>query len=195
MAATVAPLSQPPHKTWTRAELDALEATGLLADTRYELIEGELFDKMGQNPPHILAVNQMAALLSAIFGATRVRTQAPVELAETEAHRSLPEPDVAVTREINLAYGSRYPEAADVLLLAEISDSTYHYDTKRKARLYARAGFVEYIVLDLSDRELLVFQAPRDGVYTEMRVLRPGEVFRPLSAPEAEVAVADLLVG
>lgn len=46
---------RPPLKTWTRQEIDTLEAAGLLADTRFELIEGEVFDKMGQDPPHSFA--------------------------------------------------------------------------------------------------------------------------------------------
>lgn len=188
-----ASLAQPPHKTWTRAELEALKTTGFLADTRFELIEGEIFDKMGQNPPHASAVCRLVMALAAIFGLNRVRTQLPVEPAEAEAPISLPEPDVAVAREDEAAYRRRHPGAADTLLIAEITDSTYDYDVKRKARLYARAGFSEYIVLDLNARELLVFRTPLRGIYKNIEVLRPGDVFRPLVAPDSAIAVADVL--
>jgi len=187
-----AAVAQPPLKTWTRAELDALDAAGLLAGTRFELIEGEIFDKMGQNPPHAAAVSILAAAVSEVFGATKVRTQSPVEPADAESARSLPHPDVAVTREPGPAYRSSHPGAADVLLIAEAADSTIDYDVKRKGRLCARAGFVEYIVIDLNERQLLVFRSPRGGVYTEIHVLRPGDVFHPLIAPGSEIEVVQL---
>ncbi len=187
-----AALAQPPFKTWTRAEMDALDAAGLLAGTRFELIEGEIFDKMGQNPPHSSAVCRLVMALAAIFGLERIRTQLPVEPVEAEASRSLPEPDAAVTRESESAYRHRHPGATDVLMIAEVTDSTYDYDVKRKGRLYARAGYAEYLVVDLNERELLVFRSPREGIYTEIRVLRPGEIFCPMSAPEASIAVTEL---
>jgi Uma2 family endonuclease len=187
-----AALSQPPRKTWTRREIEALEAAGLLAGTRLELIEGEIFDRMGQNPAHASAVCRLVMALASIFGLDRVRTQLPVEPAEAEASRSLPEPDVAVTRETEPAYRRRHPRAADVVLIAEVADSTVDYDVKRKGRLYARAGFPEYVVLDLTERELMVFTAPREGVYTEMRILRPGDVFKPMNTPDSGIPVAEL---
>ena len=173
--------------------MGALDAAGLLAGTRFELIEGEVFDKTGQDPPHSAAICRQVVALAAIYGLDRIRTQLPVEPAEADATRSLPEPDVAVTREPESAYRHRHPGATDLLLIAEVADSTYDYDVKRKGRLYARSEFAEYVVLDLSQRELLVFHAPRGGVYTEMRVLRPGDTFCPLSAPESTISVAKLL--
>jgi Uma2 family endonuclease len=188
-----AALAQPPHKSWTRQDLDALEASGRLAGTRLELIDGEIFDKMGQNPAHSSAVCRLAMALAAIFGLDRVRTQLPVEPAEADAARNRPEPDVAVTSEPEPAFRRRHPAGPEVLLVAEVADTTYDYDVKRKGRLYARAQFPEYLVVDLRDRELMVFRSPSGGVYTEMRVLRPGEFFEPLHAPGHSVSVADLL--
>jgi Uma2 family endonuclease len=189
MMATVA---GPPLKTWTRREIDALDEAGLLAGTRFELVEGEVFDKTGQNPPHATAISRLVVILAGIFGLNRIRVQLPVEPAEEDAAHSLPEPDIAVTREPLDAYRNRHSGAGDLLMVCEVADTTYDYDVKRKGRLYARAGFVEYIVLDLTERELLVFGAPRDGVYREMRVLRPGDRFRPLESIESAIAVAGL---
>jgi Uma2 family endonuclease len=136
---------------------------------------------------------RLAASLIGIFGARRVRVQLPVEPAAGESSRSLPEPDAAVTREPEAAYRSRHPGPADILLVAEVSDSTLEFDMKRKGRLYANSNFPEYLLIDLFERQLLVFRAPRDGVYTEIRVLRPGDSFTPLSAPESAVSVGELL--
>jgi Uma2 family endonuclease len=188
-----AAISQPPLKTWTRPELEALDAAGLLAGTRFELIEGQIFDKIGQNPRHAAALSRLAAFLGDMFGNRRIRTQLPVEPAKPDAPRSLPEPDLAVTREIDTSYDSRHPEAADVVLIAEVTDTTYEYDTKRKAKLYARAGFQEYIILDLNDRELLVYQSPKGGVYTSIHVFREGDMYSPMAAPNKSVNVSELL--
>jgi Uma2 family endonuclease len=126
-------------------------------------------------------------LLMGIFGGDRVRTQLPVAPGEEDASRSLPEPDVAVTREPEPAYRSRHPGAGDLLSIAEVADSTYDYDVKRKGRLYARSAFPEYLVLDLGERELLLLRNPREGIYTEIQVLRPGDVYCPVNAPESTI--------
>jgi Uma2 family endonuclease len=188
-----AAISQPPLKTWTRAELEALDSAGLLAGTRFELIEGQIFDKMGQNPRHAAAVSRLAAFLAEMFGYRKIRTQLPVEPASGDAARSLPEPDLAVTREIDTAYDARHPETADILLIAEVTDTTYDYDTKRKSKLYARAGFQEYLILDLNEREVLVYQSPQNGVYTRIHVLSEDKTYSPMAAPEKSVSVRELL--
>ena len=187
-------LVHPPRKSWTRAELDALETTGLLADVRYELMEGEVFDKMGQNPSHATAVHRLIMVLAALFGLERVRSQLPVEPAERDSIHSLPLPDALVVREGFPAYRERHPGPGDVLLVAEVSDSTFLFDSQRKSRVYARAGFPEYIILDLSRRELIVFRSPREDAYTLIQVLRASETWSPLNAPDREIAVADLLL-
>ena len=187
-------LAHPPLKLWTRVELEALESAGLLADVRYELIEGEVFDKMGQNPPHATGVHVLFAALIEVFGAKRVRSQLPIEPNRGDSVHSLPLPDVSVVREDAIAYRSNHPGPGDVLLLAEVSDTTLEFDSQRKARLYARAGFPEYIILDLTRRELIVFRSPREDSYSLIQVLRPGETWFPLHAPDRAVAVADLLL-
>ena len=191
----MATLAHPPLKTWTRAEIEALEAAGLLAGFRCELIEGDVFDKMGQKPLHASAVTRTQRLLEKVFGAGFVRVQAPVEPSASDAPYSLPEPDVVVTREMDLAYRSRHPHAGDVLLLIEVADTSVAFDTKKKARLYARAGFAEYVVLDLADLELLVHREPRDGTYRLIEILRPGDVFIPAAAADARISVEELLIG
>ncbi|MEJ7605580.1 MAG: Uma2 family endonuclease [Bryobacteraceae bacterium] len=129
------------HKTWTRAEVETLIAAGHFEGQRFELIEGEIFDKMGQNPSHAAGICRLVSALAAIFGLDQIRTQLPVEPGMRDAPHSLPEPDVAVTVESAAAYGKVHPRAGDIILVAEVSDTTYYFDTKRKAKLYARADF------------------------------------------------------
>jgi Uma2 family endonuclease len=185
-------VTAPPLKSWTRSEVARIEAAGLFAGLRLELIDGQLFDKSGQTPLHASTVCGLAASLSELFGARRLRVLSPVEPAESDAETNMPEPDVVVTREADLAYRSRHPGVDDVILIAEVTDTTYDYDTKRKAKLYARAGYPEYLILDLNERELLVYRSPRGGVYTTIQVLREGDMYSPIAAPEQSISVREL---
>jgi Uma2 family endonuclease len=71
--------------------------------------------------------------------------------------------------------------------------------TKRWTRL-ARAGVADYWIVDLVDQVLEVYRvldtapdSPYGWRYGSAVTLRPGDRVRPLSAPHAEIPVADLL--
>jgi len=192
MLLSAQPVTELPRKTWTRAELETLEAAGHLAGCRYELIEGEVFDKMGQNPRHAAAIARLTELFARLF-AGRVSVQLPVEAAAEDATRSLPEPDIAVLAEPRSP--NRHPGAQDVLLLVEVADTTIYMDTRRKKKLYARAGYPEYIVLDLNEPEMLVYRDPGNGGYRTVLELHPGDEYNPLSLPDARIPVGWLLTG
>jgi len=57
----------PQRKAWTRDE--AARLTEILPGQRYELIEGELINKMGQKSPHAFLI----ALLDTIFSQNSTR--------------------------------------------------------------------------------------------------------------------------
>ena len=44
--------AQVPRKRFSRSEVEQMSATGFFAGQRFELLDGDLIDKMGQNPPH-----------------------------------------------------------------------------------------------------------------------------------------------
>lgn len=53
---TLPPQPPPALKKWTRRECQFLYDNGFFDGQRYELVEGELINKMGQNPPHAFMV-------------------------------------------------------------------------------------------------------------------------------------------
>ena len=55
------------RKKWTVEEYDRLAREGFLPG-RYELIAGEIIEKMSPNPPHVIAVTLLAAWLQTLFG-------------------------------------------------------------------------------------------------------------------------------
>ena len=194
MSATLstAIVAQPPRKRWTRDECEKLEMYGLLEAHRYELIEGDLIDKMGKNQPHIIWLALFQAWFTHRF-AGRVLAEATLDVSQEFEPTSEPQPDLMVLRSPITAYLERRPRPADVELLLEVADSTIAFDAIVKAGLYARAGIADYWVVDVNVRHLLVFRNPVDGEYRTATTHAADESVSPLAAPDATLSINDIL--
>jgi Uma2 family endonuclease len=182
-----------PHRIrWTRAQCDAMEEIGLLTG-RYELIDGEILSTMGQNPPHRAAVVLLYAWLSALFGALFVQTQSTIDVSEADPDHNQPEPDAAVTILPNPEYTDRHPGPDDLVLVAEVSDSTLQFDRTTKAALYALAGIREYWIIDIVGRRVFVHREPTSERYLEITTYGAEEMVATLALPTQAVRVAELL--
>jgi Uma2 family endonuclease len=177
---------------WTRRQCDAIREAGVLSD-RYELIDGEIISKMGQNPPHPFALGELDDWLAAVFGSRHVRIQAPIDLRGADPEHNEPEPDIAVTRHPRHSYLNRHPTAEDLLLIVEVSDTTVRFDRITKAQLYAEGGVEEYWVLDMPGRQMFVHRRPGPAGYGEVTVYSAEEQVATLARPGSAVRVADLL--
>ena len=181
-----------PGRRWTRSDCEVLETSGLLDYERLELVEGELISKTGKKRPHAITVGLLRNWLAAIFGLMLVETEVPIDVAPQDNHSNEPEPDATVlTRDFRTFAAN--PQPADLQLVVEVSDSTLTIDLTAKARLYARAGIVEYWVIDIRGRRLIVHRDPREGVCSSVMVYGEFETVSPLAAPEALFRVADVL--
>jgi Uma2 family endonuclease len=110
---------------------------------------------MSRNPPHDAAIQKsMKKLLRLLATGWDLRVQSAVTLTESE-----PEPDMAIVRGDESAYVTRYPTAADSLVI-EVSDSTLPGDRDDKGRIYARAGIECYWIVNLIDRQIEVYTSP-----------------------------------
>jgi len=183
----------PEPKRWTADEFNRLLEGGLLCQDgeRFELLEGEIFKKMGQNDPHIISVLLTLQALRLAFGAGHVvEGQFPVRLDD----KSVPEPDITVLRGTLRDYDQGIPLVAGIELLVEVADSRLDTARKPKIELYARQGVPEYWIVNLRARNLEVRRRPRreTGEWTETHIFEEGESVTPLAAQSA-VAVADLL--
>jgi Uma2 family endonuclease len=188
-----APVVLPRRKRFTRADVARLSDAGLFEGQRYELIEGDLIDKMGQNPPHAGTVAWVLLWLAKAFGGAAVRCQLPIEVALEDRERSEPEPDCAVMAEPGPVYFERHPRGDELLLVVEIADTTARFDRTVKSALYARASVAEYWVLDLPARTLFVHRHPSGGSYRQVTGLAEDETVAPDSRPDAVVKVSELL--
>ncbi len=174
-------------KLWTVGEFHLLGELGLFEGRQAMLVDGTILEEGPRNPPHAIAVELATDVFRAIFGrGWRMRSQLPILLGQTTD----PQPDFAFLRGSARDTGE-HPTTAE--LIVEISDAYLKYDTTEKADHYADAGIPEYWVLDLNNRQLLVFRDPSaDGYATQLTVPADGTV-SPLAAPDATIRIADLL--
>lgn len=183
---------QPPRKRWTRAECEKLEMYGLLDGHRYELIEGDLIDKMGKNQPHIIWLTLIQTWFQALFPG-QVLAEATLAVSPENDPSSEPQPDLMVVRRSILSFLTSRPRPADVALLIEVADTSLAFDTGVKARLYARAAIADYWVVDINARRLLVFRNPLGDAYQTITEYDAQESVSPLAAPQAALRIADIL--
>jgi Uma2 family endonuclease len=181
-----------PRKRFTREEFDRLIETGFFEGQRYELIDGDLIDKMGQNPPHAFAIQLAHNWLASVSLTNSIRVQLPIEVSAADRGRSVPDPDLSVLAEDKPEFARRFPRGDELLLAIEIADSNAAFVLSRKAVLYAAAGVPEYWVLDLPRRLLVVHREPFEAGYRLIRLFAEDETVT-LENRNASVRVGNLL--
>ena len=140
------------NRAWTRAEYDQLIARGSFSpDEHLELLGGQLVVREPQGSRHAVAIELAHRALQRAFGpAWRVRVQLPIALeAESE-----PEPDLSVVAGDPRASSLSHP--ADPVLIVEVAETSLTFDREHKGSLYARAGVMDYWIVNLIDRQLEV---------------------------------------
>jgi Uma2 family endonuclease len=170
-----------------------MEATGVWDQQNLELVEGELIGKMGKKRPHTNALISVLAWLIRVFGEQYVNPETPIDVAPEDNPTSEPQPDLVVLAKPSREFGSANPQPGDLRLVVEISDSSLGFDLTKKAGLYARAGIVEYWVVDVAARRLVVHRDPANGLYQSVTVYNDRESVSPLAAPGSEFRVGEAL--
>ena len=167
-----------PHR-FTVSEYHRIYKSGVLpAQSRSQLIQGEIYFMAAMNKAHFDAsriLNRM--LLKQYGGLTELSVQAPICIWNT----SEPEPDFALLR---TDYPGGIPEAKDVLLVIEVSDSSLKFDREKKIPEYARSGIAEAWILNLEERQLEVYRQPSGAKYLQLQILLEAMPAAPLFAPE-----------
>jgi Uma2 family endonuclease len=179
---------------FTRKEYQGLDDAQFFRDQRVQLIAGELILESPVNRPHIKSVWKTVKAIERAFGdGYHVLSQSSLDLGQT----SEPQPDAAVIPGSIDDYDA-HPQSA--VLVVEVSDTTFDFDTHEKASLYAAAGFADYWVVDLNGNRVLVMRTPepREGEahghwYRSLTVHDSDGTIAPLAVPTARVRVADLL--
>ena len=192
------PLEGLPLRRFTLDEYHQLINIGFFdEDERVELLEGVLVYMSPIHPLHSNTVDLLAEIFGEIVtrGATRVRTQGPISILETESE---PEPDLIVFRVPGVDFALRHPSQDEVLLVMEVADSSLAHDRTHKATVYAQAGIRDYWIWNLVDRSLEVYRDPHtsstgEALYQTKLTFHHGTSVAALAFPDHEVAVDDVL--
>jgi Uma2 family endonuclease len=173
---------------WTIEQYHELIAKGILDDRRVELLNGDIVEVPPEGMPHAVYCGRTVKYLGNLLGErAELREAHPITLPND----SEPEPDVAIVKSPDTQYLSHHPYPEDIFWLIEYSDSTLAKDLNTKQQIYARAGILEYWVVNLKASELIVFRgAGANGYDTEDR-LNSGSI-APLSFLDIEVEVKRL---
>lgn len=167
-------------------------AAGVLSKRdRIELIDGEMIDMAPIGLKHAALTARLNKWFVLAVGDTAIVSPGgPVNLGDF----SEPQPDLMLLRPRADYYAAKIPEAADVMLLVEISDSTLAYDQGTKRALYARHGVAEYWVVDVAGKRIQVNRQPGANAYALLQECTGADRVAPQSLPTMQLIVQELFV-
>lgn len=181
-------MAEPLKKLFTVSEYHSMAETGILSeDSRFELIEGEIYRMAPIGSRHAGCVNRLNYLLK---GAEAIL--APQNPAYMNEH-SEPQPDIALLRWRDDFYAGSHPSPEDILLLIEVADTSIGFDRRKKIPLYARSGVPDFWLIDLIKSTIEIYREPSTSGFRDIRKLRSGDRISPLAFPDLELNVSDIL--
>lgn len=179
----------------TASQFETIVDTGVFGDDKVELLGGHLVKLMTSDERHITTVDSVFRALLRLLPETSwyVRDEKPVTLSR----RWRPLPDITVLRGSLEEYKQegRKPGPADVVVLVEVSDTTYSKDSGRKLRKYARTGVQAYWIVDINRRLVEVYSGPGSSGYGAPEIHREADAVPVVIDGKGygQVFVADLL--
>jgi Uma2 family endonuclease len=157
---------------WSIADWHELIESGVLAERRVELLEGEIIEMSPEGPMHSSTNYSVAEYLRDLLRDKAIIREAhPITLDNSE-----PETDIAVVHSPYSNYFTRHPYPQDVYWLVEISNRTLKSDLEQKSITYARNGIPEYWVIDLVNKQLVVHTQPTNNFYSQIQTLTAGTI-------------------
>ena len=164
---------------------------GLLeSDNTTEIINGELIKIMPIGTRHAGIVEYLDETLREILKRqVNLWVQNPVRITK----KNEPQPDVAILRRREDFYRAKHPTPADVLLLIEVSDTTFRRDKTGKVPLYAAAEINELWLVSLPKERVEIYTEPRGGIYQKVEILERGDICTSKTLPDLSLAVDEIL--
>ena len=191
--APISALAPPELYRFTVDQYERMGEAGILTeDDRVELLDGYVVTKMGKGPAHFWVVESVeGALKTLLGGAWCVRREGTARMPPFNE----PEPDVVVARGTRATYLERHPDPADVVLMVEVSDTTYHRDRGPKWAANARSGIPVYWIVNLPRRRVEVYTDPTPEGYRSRQDYHAGEAIPVVIDGQliGQVAVDDIL--
>lgn len=174
---------------WTLAQYHRMIAAGILDDRHMELLKGEIVEMAPEREPHAYCSSEAGDYLTRLLGdRALVRSSKPITLPDD----SEPEPDIAIVQRLGREYLEHHPFPENIFWLIEYSDSSLDKDLETKTKIYAEANILEYWVVNLRKRHLVIFRDPQDGEYASKSTLTGG-IIHPIGFPEIAISVASII--
>ena len=182
-------------RRWTRIEYDRLIDAGFFRPgDPVELLGGQMVVAEPQGSRHFATLRATQEALREAFGDRwEIRGRGPIALDD----ESEPEPDLAVVPGTFRDYRAAHPSSPS--LVVEISETSLVLDRAHKGSLYARAGLVDYWIVNLPERRLEVYRDPEPDAtapfgwrYRSVTVLGPGASVSPLAGPDRRIQISNL---
>ena len=164
---TVEPLTSPldrPYRFTVDDFFRMIDLDFFPDEVRVGLWEGQVYEEMAKNHPHSFSLAKLnAALFPLLPAGWSLWAECTVAISPDKA----PLPDMLIIRGAVEVYRGRRPDAADVVVLIEVADSSLKIDTGAKLKAYyAEAGIPIYWVVNLRDG---VIHAHSDPIPPERR--------------------------
>jgi Uma2 family endonuclease len=176
---------------WTLEQYHQMIEAGVLDDVRAELLNGEIVEMPSEGMDHAQGSTDSRDLFQErLRGRAIVRDAKPITLPEQSSE---PEPDLAIVEPLRDVYKTQHhPYPANIYLLVEYSYSSLAKDKELKRVIYAKAEILEYWIVNLKDRQVIVHREPIDGDYRLVQTLTSGTLTM-LAFPDVTIEVSQLL--
>jgi Uma2 family endonuclease len=183
------PQTSAPPRLISVAEFLRMAEVGILGeDERVELIGGEIVQMFPISVLHAEAVTDLTRHLFRQTGdVVIIRVQNPIELPGG----SVPQPDLSVVR-ADYPRG-RLPQAADVLLVIEVAETSVNHDRRRKFPLFAAAGIPEAWLFDPNVPRLERHSDPGPDGYQQIDPAGRGKSVSSTLLPGVTLSIDDVL--
>ncbi len=165
-----------------------LKASGAFApdDPELEIIDGELYETPADGPRTRRWNAAIARALFTQLGPAYVIM--PDKTLPVSPHYG-PQPDFYI---FDAAIRDEDVDGAAVLLVIEVSDTTFDTDFNVKAPRYAEGGVREYWLIDAAARRTLVHRLRADGSYGEPTEIAYDQPVRALLIPDLTLTLSTL---
>jgi Uma2 family endonuclease len=188
----IALTAYPPGRLFTVKEYYLMAEAGILRpDERVELVEGRILKMYRKTPRHSACTTRINSwMLRRLDDRAEIRSHNPVDLDEfTET-----EPDVILAKLREDEYATHHPLPTELFLIIEIADLSLEYDRKVKSKLYAKAGVLQYCLVNLNGLQIEDHQNPTADGYSRRQIYAEDQSFNLVAFPEVKVKVTDWLM-
>lgn len=162
------------EKRWIDVEeYHRMAEAGILKLTeKVELIDGEIIRMSPVGSRHASIVDLLTeVLMDLLKKEVIIRVQSPININK----RSEPEPDITILKKRKDRYSTSHPKPEDIILIIEVADATFEYDSTTKASLYASGNIQEYWLIDLNKDRIEVYQNPAGEEYLNKKIVRKSD--------------------